>query len=127
MPTVTSTHWAADASGGTTLMEVAVCDTMRPPPAVPNVTEVALPNPPPKMVMAPPPVTGPRVGAHGGDRGEPSPALQRDGQVLVDGRPQPAGRVEAGGGGEEAAVGVGEVVVALGDVGEGGAVGLARP
>ena len=76
--------------------------------------------------MAPAPLTGPSVGADGGDGRAAVGALQCEGQVLVDGCAQPAGRVEAVGGGETSAIGGREVVVALGDVGEGGAVALLR-
>ena len=99
---MTSTHWADGALGGTTVMEVAVCATMRPPPTDPNVTEVALPNPPPEIVMAPLPLTGPVSGLTAATDGHPSAPLQREGQVLVDGCAEPAGRVEAVGGGEDA-------------------------
>ena len=72
LPTVTSTHWAKVAFGGTTVMEVADCATMRPGPAEPNVTEEALAKPPPKIVMAPPPLTGPVLGLTAATDGHPS-------------------------------------------------------
>ena len=58
-------------------MEVADCETIRPAPTDPNVTEVALAKPPPEIVMAPPPLTGPVLGLTAPPRGT---------------RPRPAGR-----------------------------------
>ena len=43
-------------------------------------------KPPPKIVMAPPPVTGPVSGLTEATDGQPSAALQGEGQVLVDRR-----------------------------------------
>ncbi len=45
-----------------------------PPPTEPNVTDVAFVNPPPEMVMAPPPLTGPVLGLTAATEGQPVPS-----------------------------------------------------
>ena len=86
---MTSTHWGYVALGGTTVTDVAVCDTMRPPPTDPNVTEVALPNPPPSIVMAPPPLTGPVLGLTPATDGQPSAPCNTVARFWSTGVPSP--------------------------------------
>ena len=108
-------------------MEVADCATMRPAPADPNVTAVALPKPPPTIVMAPGAADRPRVGTDGGHRRAPLARPAAPGvrfwstgvpRPLAASKPVPAANCPE--------LRVGEVVVALRDVGEGAAVRLLR-
>ncbi len=70
-------------------MDVAVWDTMCPPPAVPNVTEVALPNPPPTIVTAPPPLTGPVSGLTAATDGQPPAPCSTMARFWSTGVPSP--------------------------------------
>ena len=86
---MTSTHWAEAAFGGTTVMEVADCATMRPAPAAPNVTEVTLAKPPPLIVMAPAPLTGPVLGLTAATDGHPSAPCSARARFGSTGVPRP--------------------------------------
>ena len=96
--TVTSTHVGLDEAGGTTEMEFSLCPTIVPLPSAPKLTAVALAKPPPRIVMAPLPLSGPVLGDDRRNRGAAVGALERDGEILIDGRAQPAGGVVAHGG-----------------------------
>ncbi len=87
-----STQRGPLAPGGTTVMEVSVCETIWPAPAEPNVTEVALAKPPPAMVMAPPPPTGPVLGLTDATDGHPSAPCRAMDRFWSTGVPRPLAR-----------------------------------
>ena len=70
-------------------MEVSDCETIRPAPTDPKVTEVALANPPPSIVMAPPPLTGPVSGLTAATDGHPSAPCRARARFWSTGVPRP--------------------------------------
>ena len=62
---------------------------MRPAPTDPKVTEVALANPPPSIVMAPPPLTGPVSGLTAATDGHPSAPCSAMARFWSTGVPSP--------------------------------------
>ncbi len=70
-------------------MEVSVCEMMRPLPTDPNVTDVALANPPPNTVMAPLPVTGPVFGLSDATDGQPFAPCKAMARFWSTGVPSP--------------------------------------
>ena len=73
-----------DRDGG-----LASAATIRPAPADPNVTEVALAKPPPMIVMAPPPATGPVFGLTAATDGHPSAPCRAMDRSWSTGVPSP--------------------------------------
>ena len=95
-----STHAADAASGGTTVSVVAVWATIRPGPTDPKETEVALPKPPPTMVMAPPPLTGPVSGLTPATEGHPSAPCRAMARFWSTGVPRPLAASKPGAAGK---------------------------
>ena len=87
--TVTSTQTGTDAAGGTTVSEVSLAEMICPCPAEPKLTEVALARPPPLMVKAPPPATGPLRTLSEATEGQPSPPCRAMARLLSSGVPSP--------------------------------------
>ena len=114
-------------AGGTTVREVAVCADDAPRARRSERDRGGVGETAPDDRDGAAPADRSRVGAHRGHRRAPVRALQREGQVLVDGCAEAAGRIEADAGGEAPEVRVREVVVARRDVGEVPAAGQLAP
>src|SRR5258708_34742276 len=95
--TVTSTQSGPGALGGTTVMAFWDCETMRPAPAEPNTTDEALRNPPPEMVTAPAPLTGPVFGLTDATDGQPLAPCSAIGRFWSIGVPRPLAASEPAG------------------------------